>query len=529
MKSYRYKYDILNMVLCFTLAILMFSCDKLDDNPAEISDVEFSIKSSQIEELTGTKSTEHSYVIVFCAENSVGEQVVSWKRLQLYSFNDEYLSETFVLSVGEYKITSFLLLTTSFEAKFITPMEGSEYEGLVEDPLPIEFIVESDQVTSIAVQVIPTENNPPENFGYASFNVDILDTYQFMIAAFAYDEQENLVNFKGAKINITVDSKLIYSGYLSEETNSILMPADGNKYLISVFQNGYLSHHKYFSNSEILSYSQPHGTPYTVLLMKAKGGLLFWNKLDSKDNVVKSDVGPPILMVNYKFNPWDEAQISEAKFNKGLYINHDIKEGWQNDGGNFFALDIHEIGLNPTRGCIEFWFKYKYDCSTHNHAYFLRSEDRLESHFTEPMILNNTLIAIGWNGWDYGTYGKRYFFAFNSPNGSNHDVLTDSYSVDSGGDLEFNTNTLLHFAFVWDAVGISTTDETMRLYVDDVLVKSSTINISDVEMFNKYLYLGTTPNQKNWDHHYNAVKGVMDNIKIWSYAKSDFSDRFEEY
>ena len=32
----------------------------------------------------------------------------------------------------------------------------------------------------------------------------------------------------------------------------------------------------------------------------------------------------------------------------------------------------------------------------------------------------------------------------------------------------------------------------------------------------------------NWDHFYNVVKGVTDNLKIWNYAKTDFSDRFQE-
>jgi len=43
------------------------------------------------------------------------------------------------------------------------------------------------------------------------------------------------------------------------------------------------------------------------------------------------------------------------------------------------------------------------------------------------------------------------------------------------------------------------------------------------------MYLGSRIRSGDWNrHHWEDGDGIIDNIKIWSYPKTDFSDRFEE-
>ncbi len=281
------------------------------------------------------------------------------------------------------------------------------------------------------------------------------------------------------------------------------------------------------------------GRPYTYCLLNDNDGggnyvmlgvrekisiphVLLWNKLGSASEVANSEVGPGFQLASYKIADWQQAQIIPGKFGNGLFINHDIGEGWTNDGGNFFAANINQAGLTPAKGTIEFWFTFKYDSSTHNHAYFFNTANSLANHFPDGNYSNFGLTA-GWNGWDYGSYGKRFFACVGSVC-----TMTADYSAAPIGPLAFSDGTVFHFALTWDANGIDGTADTIRLYINGNKEASSVSSWSAAAQFDPYLYLGTSPNRDPWDHNYNAVKGVTDNFIIWDYAKTDFPDRFQE-
>ncbi|MCI5228135.1 MAG: hypothetical protein D3918_16165, partial [Candidatus Electrothrix sp. AX2] len=100
--------------------------------------------------------------------------------------------------------------------------------------------------------------------------------------------------------------------------------------------------------------------------------VLLWNKLGSVDEIANSEIGPGFQQTSYKFADWQEAQIVQGQFGNGLFVNHDIGEGWTNDGGNFFATNLNDAGVTPEKGTIEFWFTFKYGSNTHNHALFFQ-------------------------------------------------------------------------------------------------------------------------------------------------------------
>jgi len=82
-------------------------------------------------------------------------------------------------------------------------------------------------------------------------------------------------------------------------------------------------------------------------------------------------------------------------------------------------------------------------------------------------------------------------------------------------------NQWIHVAAVWDRSGIKGTLETMRLYIDGNKVASGTYNDWGTSVGNWIDICGGNDNNI-------ADKFAMDNLKIWNYAKTDFSDRFEE-
>jgi hypothetical protein len=440
---------------------------------------------------------------------------------------DKYITEPVPFETGEYKITDFLVANKNGEIIYATPKEGSPYEGAVDDALPITFVVTTNEIQDISPQVIATIDSDPDNFGYKTFSLNIVETMNFLIGVFTYDDDNNTVFLTGSKLTITSEDKDLYSGVLSSKTNTVAVPKGYDNYTVIVSKSGYNDYVKTFSIDELKDYTEPEGLPLVVVLRKPKG-LIFWNKLGSIDEILNSEVGPGIQLTSYKVKDWEQAKIVEGKFGNGLFVNHDIKEGWKNDGGNFFAIDNQSTGLDLEKGCIEFWFIFKYDCSTHNHAYFLSSADILTDHFNLSTKTSNIGMYAVWNGWDYGSYGKRYMFGFSNSYGYNERLVTENYSVAPGGDHEFKTDQLVHFGYVWDKEGIDGTSETLRLYIDGVLIIAQAAKLTKTDNMQKFMYIGSRPNRDRWDHHYNAVKGVIDNLKIWNYAKTDFSDRFKE-
>ena len=266
--------------------------------------------------------------------------------------------------------------------------------------------------------------------------------------------------------------------------------------------------------------------------------LVLWNRFETEQDVLTSEVGPDVQLVNYIYQNWEEAMIAPAQFGNGLFVNHDTGEGWRNDGANFFAADISQTTLSPERGTIEFWFKFRYDSSTFNHAYFFQSGASLAGHlpgyWSDTCPYNEDMgLSAGWNGWDYGSYGKRFFFDLNWPGAEpgqrvSASAWTPDFSAAPGGAYDFSDGTLMHFGFVWDASGIDGGPDTLRIYVNGSIAATSTETWPTEPAFDPYLYVGSMSNCDPWDTFYNAVKGVTDNLVIWNYAKTDFSDRFDE-
>ena len=126
--------------------------------------------------------------------------------------------------------------------------------------------------------------------------------------------------------------------------------------------------------------------------------------------VSNSEIGPDIQLTSYKYSDWQEARFEPARFDDGLFVNHDIGEGSNNDGANFFAINTGGMGWSPDHGAIEFWFKFRYDAGTRNHAYFFDMRNAFMDHYPDQNWTTGLDFAAGWNGWDYGSYGKRFFF-----------------------------------------------------------------------------------------------------------------------
>ena len=121
---------------------------------------------------------EDAVAVIVTIENSIGEIMINHEELELFYISGSFITTPVSLPVGNYRLTEFLVINENNHVIYLTPMEGSTYDYLVADPLPVDIIVVEDQVTKIVTEVITTDGLvSPEDFGYVTFDFNIVDKY----------------------------------------------------------------------------------------------------------------------------------------------------------------------------------------------------------------------------------------------------------------------------------------------------------------------------------------------------------------
>lgn len=172
------------VILCLSVTLLS-SCSK-EKNDSSKGVVKFSmnfgsqVKSSFMADSLNYRDSTSSYYAVVSIADENGQVVVNSKRLQIFSFGGSYLSESISLEVGNYKLTEFVIVKGS-RVVYVSPVIGSVRAQLVSNPLPIALTVSGNATTAVQPEVLNAENISPAEFGYASFNFNIIETMVFKI------------------------------------------------------------------------------------------------------------------------------------------------------------------------------------------------------------------------------------------------------------------------------------------------------------------------------------------------------------
>jgi hypothetical protein len=222
-----------------------------------------------------------------------------------------------------------------------------------------------------------------------------------------------------------------------------------------------------------------------------------WNKLGSGTEVIHSEFGPNgnIVGSSYAFEP--------AQFGNG-YVR-------KATGDNYISFPSSVVDGITYRGTIEVWITPK---------------------VSQP---------IPYSYGIFGLIGDPYGWAFLPSNPGSNISLTWGDGV-SGlglqGTVRFDNNVAstppepvqfvatpgvpFHAAISWDINGIDGTADTIRVYRNGQIVGSTTGAWNPNGAERHILILGYGPDSGGYN------KFITDNIVIRNYAKTDFSDRFNE-
>ncbi|MGC4020755.1 MAG: hypothetical protein QM734_01830 [Cyclobacteriaceae bacterium] len=162
------------IVVIVLLTSLVISCSKDETKPVKHGNISFSFSQN------GTnngrlESASTPKTLLFSIKDSNGNFVYENKKINLTPFGNSYVSENLQLNVGNLTLTQFIILDSSDEAIYATPVVGSDFAQYVTEPLPIAFTVTENGTTTVIPQVIAVENNSPTSFGYINFGFEIVE------------------------------------------------------------------------------------------------------------------------------------------------------------------------------------------------------------------------------------------------------------------------------------------------------------------------------------------------------------------
>jgi hypothetical protein len=227
-------------------------------------------------------------------------------------------------------------------------------------------------------------------------------------------------------------------------------------------------------------------------------GLVLWNKLGSDDEVQNSEVGPGFgisPVVDYVDGICSSAL---ATTNECAYLSMSPDD--------FFPAD-------KTQGTVEAWIQKRM-------LEFIPYETPLVGFFGMHPYGEQACGGPGYHSiaafWSDGYTGG----------GGVHFQLRDSnFTAHVANDLAWDdvpVGQWVHVAFVWDLDGIGGTSDKLRIYRDGVVVAANADDIPTPGVW------PDTDEVRVLGHHaYNRFgqpTAYLDNIMVWDYAKTDFSD-----
>lgn len=257
-----------NILLILILAWFFTSCQKENDNNQTSSgQVEFSFEQ-KTETYTKAGEVGTPAAIVLSVEDLNGNKIFNAKSIELLNMNGSFITKPVTLLAGNYKITSYMVVDGANNVMYTVPLEGSKYAYLVNDPLPVSFSVAHNGYAKLSPQVLSTNEHKPEDFGYPSFSMDTVNTFDFLVATFAYDETALSYKLIPATIEITY-ANFSYSKNLPAATDTITLINTNADYIVTIGSQGYIDWTDTLTAAELkLYFSSNDRGPLKVFLNK---------------------------------------------------------------------------------------------------------------------------------------------------------------------------------------------------------------------------------------------------------------------
>lgn len=227
--------------------------------------VQFSCTQIGINQSGGRiESNEIPTAVLLTLTTGTGDPVFVNKKINLLQMGDFYLTQPIELLPGNYKITDFMLIKDSTTILYAVPKSGTRLAPAVNHPLPYTINVQKGRVTNVALDVIAVAQQAPEDFGYASFAIHVVNPIWISVFTLT-DEKETLAT---ATAYIVKENDTLKTYSLDAKINLIAFTGNIHyTYKLIVSKSGYNPYIKTFTYEELTG--NLGGNPLMVRLMPA--------------------------------------------------------------------------------------------------------------------------------------------------------------------------------------------------------------------------------------------------------------------
>jgi len=210
----------------------------------------------QLKSAPGDSSDVRTHFVVISVVNEKGERVLDHERLELYNFGGHWITKEIKLKAGQFEVVKFLVVDGEGNVLLAAPVKGSPMAYLVDDPLPLPFVIRKNQTNRVAPEVLVVNNEPPEAFGYATFGVNVVRTLDFFVAVYIDDPRIMApTRFTDAKLTVIIDSVWRHSFKLEAKVNRVTVRDSHWEYVLVIYKEGFAPKKLVVSREELLKTS----------------------------------------------------------------------------------------------------------------------------------------------------------------------------------------------------------------------------------------------------------------------------------
>lgn len=270
--------------LTFLPLIGFYSCEnRIDENNGSgTAEFSLSLPDEASQAKSGAADTSDSgiisYQILISVEDLDGNAVITDSLIPLYVFGTGWVSENLKIKTGEFRLTRFMVINPSGVVIFATPLAGSPLAYLVNRPLPINFNIFADRITRIVPEALPVGEQPPGQFGYANFGMQIIKPLGFWTICILDNPliMAPTPLLTTAKLTVYADNNWHYSFKLEAALNHLIIRGGSAVYTFLLEKEGYLPQKLQFTADQLMATTRdnplvlkiPWDSQYKVLVLQ---------------------------------------------------------------------------------------------------------------------------------------------------------------------------------------------------------------------------------------------------------------------